>query len=568
MLYLERRAPVGREPDQILLMNTVRTGAAIVIALLTHSLTSAQFTGLSSEVVAVDGIPGTFTYRVYAEFGNLADQLVAVYGFDDAPLEITSTEPFYQDALGGPLTTQVNAAAIDLVPSLAFDTWLTIGRENATANTLQQVGFDFTFFEAGGSLVANDPFGGLIFTLPGDAQNFPVDGRVLIAQFTSAGTVNALLNIQWQSATGVTFNEEGIALSLVGGCTDQEAINYDLSATVDDGSCLFAEPSFDGLSWELVGANTIDDFNTYRVYANFTNPDEQLVAVFGVEELPLNISTSGTFYQNPLGGPFSTSITPALIGLDPEVAFDSWVTIGADDATNNNLQEINVPTANFEAGESLSINSLEGGAWFVLPGDQVDAFPDAQGRVLIAQLTTDGIVDLTLNLQYRAADGSNPQELGLTLTFPEFIEGCTDSSACNFDPIATNDDGSCLFFDECGNCGGTATAGCTDFDACNYNPNAACDDGSCEYISCAGCTDLNACNYDPDAILDDGSCDYSTCTCWGDFNGDGERNITDMLILLSNFGCLQDCIADMNGDDIVSTDDLLLFLGVFGQPCE
>lgn len=79
---------------------------------------------------------------------------------------------------------------------------------------------------------------------------------------------------------------------------------------------------------------------------------------------------------------------------------------------------------------------------------------------------------------------------------------------------------------------------------------------------------MNACNYDPNAIIDDGSCDYSTCTCFGDFDGDGERNINDMLILLANFGCLQDCIADMNGDGIVTTDDLLLFLGIFGQPCE
>ena len=35
-------------------------------------------------------------------------------------------------------------------------------------------------------------------------------------------------------------------------------------------------------------------------------------------------------------------------------------------------------------------------------------------------------------------------------------EGCTDTTACNFDPEATSDDGSCLYLDECGECGGPA----------------------------------------------------------------------------------------------------------------
>lgn len=55
------------------------------------------------------------------------------------------------------------------------------------------------------------------------------------------------------------------------------------------------------------------------------------------------------------------------------------------------------------------------------------------------------------------------------------------------------------------------TDGCTDATACNYNPNFTMDDGSCEYDSCAGCTDPTACNFDPSASLNDGSCDYVSC---------------------------------------------------------
>jgi hypothetical protein len=49
--------------------------------------------------------------------------------------------------------------------------------------------------------------------------------------------------------------------------------------------------------------------------------------------------------------------------------------------------------------------------------------------------------------------------------------------------------------------------GCTDSTACNYDPNATIDDGSCEY-ECLGCTDETATNYDATANIDDGSCCY------------------------------------------------------------
>ena len=65
--------------------------------------------------------------------------------------------------------------------------------------------------------------------------------------------------------------------------------------------------------------------------------------------------------------------------------------------------------------------------------------------------------------------------------------------------------------------------------ACNYNPDATDDDGSCEYTSCAGCTDSVALNYDETATIDDGSCDgcnlllstevLQPIVCEGDENG-------------------------------------------------
>lgn len=56
-------------------------------------------------------------------------------------------------------------------------------------------------------------------------------------------------------------------------------------------------------------------------------------------------------------------------------------------------------------------------------------------------------------------------------------------------------------------------------------------------------------------------------TCVGDFDMDGIRTISDMLHLLSAFGCTGGCTASMNAYDSVVIDDLLIYLGVFGAPC-
>ena len=118
--------------------------------------------------------------------------------------------------------------------------------------------------------------------------------------------------------------------------------------------------------------------------------------------------------------------------------------------------------------------------------------------------------------------------------------GCTDSSACNYDSLASFDDGSCDYgsgssscgcnvtTDFCGNCGDTW--GCPDSNACNYNNCANQDDGSCAYTSDAcgncgnyhgGCADPNACaNYDSCANYDDGSCQYDQgCGCGSGWSG-------------------------------------------------
>lgn len=55
--------------------------------------------------------------------------------------------------------------------------------------------------------------------------------------------------------------------------------------------------------------------------------------------------------------------------------------------------------------------------------------------------------------------------------------------------------------------------------------------------------------------------------CPEDLSGDGMVGVSDVLLLLADFGCPSACSADMDGDDQVTVSDVLLILGAFGGTC-
>ena len=126
-----------------------------------------------------------------------------------------------------------------------------------------------------------------------------------------------------------------------------------------------------------------------------------------------------------------------------------------------------------------------------------------------------------------------------TATVPP-IYGCIDPTACNYDPLANTDDGSCILPD-----------GCTDVSACNYDPSATCDDGSC--VLPDGCTDVSACNYDPSANCDDGSCILPDgCTDVSACNYDASATCDDGSCL-TDYGCTD--ASSCNYDASATCDD-------------
>lgn len=59
----------------------------------------------------------------------------------------------------------------------------------------------------------------------------------------------------------------------------------------------------------------------------------------------------------------------------------------------------------------------------------------------------------------------------------------------------------------------------------------------------------------------------ASCGCPTDLNNGGFVDVADLLIFLSDYGCLSGCTADFNGDDLVNVNDLLIFLSSYGSFC-
>ena len=146
------------------------------------------------------------------------------------------------------------------------------------------------------------------------------------------------------------------------------------------------------------------------------------------------------------------------------------------------------------------------------------------------------------------------------------MRGCLSEAACNYDPNAVyagdceypemgyDCDGNCLSdFDGDGVCDPFEVLGCDDPEALNYNPDATQDDGTCiDVIN--GCTDADACNFNPDANVDDGSCDFEVCVgCLveGACNYDPDATIpADCTFPELGYDCDGECLEDSDGDGV------------------
>jgi subtilisin-like proprotein convertase family protein len=203
------------------------------------------------------------------------------------------------------------------------------------------------------------------------------------------------------------------------------------------------------------------------------------------------------------------------------------------------------------------------GTWADNAGGALPAgmYESAQPFSLLEGCPVDGVWQIEICDAWGADDG---YLFAWGIDFGNCIEesGCTNPEACNYDPTAVFDDDSCTL------------PGCMDQGACNYDPLAGCDDQSClPYDAAAGCMDQNACNFNPDALCADQSCVYplfgndcniGAIACGGSTVWDA----ANQMCVCEDGSNNANCPSDLNGNGLVEVTDLLLVLGDFGLECE
>ena len=174
-------------------MKTLSLLAGVGAPLIATASVQAGFVGIKT--TEKENAFGLLVVNVYAIFDRpdpgdgSGDHMVAVAGTPNAPMNIqVNGGTFYNSAFGGDQAP--NAAFFPTFPSLAFDTFVTIGKKTSTGDTLTITpGFPLGIT---GSSLAGTTFGwAVIPTAPqGDpfdaANSFPGNGQILIGQFSTA----------------------------------------------------------------------------------------------------------------------------------------------------------------------------------------------------------------------------------------------------------------------------------------------------------------------------------------------------------------------------------------------
>ena len=193
-------------------MNQASVFAGTVATLALAGTATAAFQGFGFTVVN-QGEQGV-TYRLYATM-EAGDRLDAVAGNGQQNLALTAEDGFYQNANGGPTSKEINSNFFPFVPSMEWDSYVTIGalyQDGSTVggeNALNNVGIEWDVFEGGGDLETDN---GTWFITPDKQQGEAIDHGgnigygVLIAQVTTTGNGGTFTGLlQGKDASGDTW---------------------------------------------------------------------------------------------------------------------------------------------------------------------------------------------------------------------------------------------------------------------------------------------------------------------------------------------------------------------------
>jgi len=332
---------------------------SFAMAMGTAVLATAQLTGVSIEPVqthdaSVDAsLDGYTTYRVYAEVSDSTDFVSAVFGDAASPLVLGCTGTIYHSpGVNFNYATEVNPLFFATFPAAEFDSWFTIGSENASGgvnvqNTTDTMAPALALFNAGAGFTINDPIGASWFNVFPCTQTETIeecsanslafggaDNRVLLAQITATGDVYGIFNLQvfpggvqadQQQAIGQTFstNEDDVF-----GCTNPDATNYDMEANLDDLSCIL--PCTVALSVDNITSPTCNGENDALIQVVATGA--QGADYFYLDTISGTAQNFGNF-GNLLSGAYTVIVEDAagcLDSLDVEVPVTGVVEVDAE----------------------------------------------------------------------------------------------------------------------------------------------------------------------------------------------------------------------------------------------
>jgi len=181
--------------------------AAFILMPLEHASAQSTQSGpyfLTWDLVAVDGIAGMTTNRLYLNCVHPDDFLTSVSGWSGFASWIETTTSFYQNENGW-VTPNANVEPLfDIFEGLEYDSWITIGIDVAPVGSDLEMGAG-TFppspdvwvvpFEEGGDLIM-DADGAWYITLGSSNGIAGEDLQILVGQFTTDGTITGSLNFQ------------------------------------------------------------------------------------------------------------------------------------------------------------------------------------------------------------------------------------------------------------------------------------------------------------------------------------------------------------------------------------
>ena len=316
-------------------------------------------------------------------------------------------------------------------------------------------------------------------------------------------------NNDWSDLDVHTFS--GACLADNSGCTNEDALNYDPNATEDDGNCIFIsnltiqDINESGFVGNVITSGTVTA--TFSYSSAFNGPSYVIQSGQGANAgLWVNGAHDGNVgdavqitgsVELITGLHDRRQITPSdVLVLSVDNALPTPEVLAPGEIDNDQWSGVLVEMT----GEASAF--LGFGEWSVSDGEQSSGVDDLGFDAIDDSLMLDGMASplVELGRNYRVT-GPNLNSFGTWKLCPrdsaDVIRiGCQDPSFPNYDPLASEDDGSCANI-----------PGCTNESADNYNPEATADDGTCVIT---GCTDELALNYNPDANnADNGSCYFT-----------------------------------------------------------